>query len=293
MITCEGRSSRGGEMAEDFANLVRLVAGGENQFRFKLLEALISKDMFVPIDGEPQVQNVPDKVLATVKVLCAYDHQGYLSVGLFASEKSLLGWIPRGCRFVRASGGDICKMLVGMPVQRAYLEWDSDMAVMISREEIEILASGTLGQPSEVFGPPTIDEIKFSSPQPPLSQELKEDLRTLVNSDPRIAFAYMPQVEYLQNRGGTQSMIPQPIITVVLVPQPGLPEHDIEEAINNIGLNAQQLIPQDKPMDVITLPPNHEMLSLVMKTGSVLAINNEQYHHSILNVFSRMWEISA
>ncbi len=67
----------------------------------------------------------------------------------------------------------------------------------------------------------------------------------------------------------------------------------VEDATNSIGDSTQSLLPIGESMDIMTLPPEHELLSLVMRSGAVLVVNDESYHQRMLATFQRFWELSA
>lgn len=272
-------------MTQELDNLVNAAAAGDARAREKLYPLLLREDLIVPTDNEisPKSEGPVE-----VNVLCAHDQQGLLSVGVFTSTEALIRWNPKGCHYIQAPGMRVFAMLQAMPIERVYLNWGNESWIMLGRIEIEAMGHGNAQvQAAQEIDLPELDQIQVSRPKTPLSQEITTALRRLIEGDTRIAFAYLPQIQYVHGE------LQQAAITLVLVPQSGINEFQIEDAINAIGQRAQDLVPSGQAIDVMTLPPSHELLSLVMKTGCMLAVNDEPYHRRILDTFSQLWQLSA
>lgn len=263
---------------------VRLVHQGQTS-RVELYRLLLGGQLIVPVDRPVQEAATGQ---TPVKVLCAMDHEGYLSTGLFTSEKALSKWSVRPCNFIQATGLQVFRMLTDMPVQRAYVNWAAEHFVVLGRWEIQALSRGeAMIGPTETFDLPNLEEVNVSRPKVTVPPELTGSLRRLIEADPRIAFAYLPQIRY--GRGQPR----EGALVLVLVPRKGLPEPVVEEATNSIGDQAQDLLPMGETMDIMTLPPEHELLSLVMRTGAILVVNDINYHERILATLQRFWDLSA
>ncbi len=246
---------------------------------------LLEEELVVPVRGEV----VRSEGKAAVHVLCAYDPDGKVCAGVFSSEEAMRLWLAGGNDFIRAIGWRVFQMLAGMDIERVYVDWGSPNWLMLGRHEINSLARR---QPA-IFAAavqelPTIEEISVGKPdQAWLDEALRDVLRKLVEQEPRIAFAYLPTIHYKRRQQAKSAVV------LVLVPRQGLADEEIEDAVDTIGERAQDFVPAGQPLDVMTLPPGHELLSVVMRGGCVLTVNDQAYHQHLLDAYSRFWTMSA
>lgn len=272
-------------MTQQLEATIRSIIDGHTYRHEELYLLLLTEELYVAIEN-PIDSPQPGPV--GVKVLCAADTDGAIAAGVFTSEEALTRWNPAPCHYVRAKGAQIFMMFSRMPVERVHVNWGSTESVTLSRAEVEALAQGqtnvTEGQPVDLS---TLDEVNICRPKAPLPPHSVGALRQIVQSQPRIAFAYLPQIRYSRQQSVNGTLV------LVLVPTRGVTETQIEDLLNSISLKAQEVLPAGQPMDIMTLPLEHELLALVMQTKCVLAVNDQDLHRRALDVLQRVWEQAA
>lgn len=247
----------------------------DERSRGELYEALKEGSLLVPVQDEAPGDQ---QEASHTEILCVYDDHGHYAAAGFTSEPAVTRWQECGLRCIRGHGRQLFERLAQMPIDRLYLNWGSWPQIALNRGEIEALAQGRVPRfgKSETFELPDTTSVRVSIPYRPMHPEVRDTIKQIVASEPEVAFAYLPQVEHPRSVGGQSE-------TLVLVPIANVDVEDWEVVMDRIGRQIEEVIPEGRPFDIMTLPSEHELVDLVIQTGCVLVVNDQPAHERCLH----------
>ncbi len=239
---------------------------------------LLQQHLLVPVAGGATTDAAGN---TDMQVLCSRDAEGNRIAYVFTSQEAMDRWRPSKGEGPRrqlrqqsfwATGLRVFEVLAGVGAHEVRVDAGGEDSYTLSEEEVMSLAQAHIPRPGrpETFDLPGVGEVTIRPPQHPYPPDIHSRIAGLVAAEPLVAFAYLPEMEYPHSPG-------KPAEVLILVPTAAA-----TEGPGRIGRAMQEIIPEGRLFDIMTIPPDHELLGLAMRTGCILAVNDATLHGQCL-----------
>jgi SseB protein N-terminal domain len=190
----------------DLKSAMTLVAESDNrENRKKLYETFLKSDLYLLI---PEVNNPGERVAKggeSFQIVGLNDKEGRPSWPAFTDEAEITKWRPEGSPYIRIAARAAFQMMLQGNVQRIYINPGTIPTGFLSRQEVELLATGIIpGGVENNMSRMTVTESTKILIGSPAKEPLDQMLQAM-----RLELAHFPFVQqgfYLWERSAPESL---------------------------------------------------------------------------------------